>query len=171
MFKMLRVSRFLKIVRNNEGMQLAVNALIAATPQIIRILIITLLFLLIFGIFCVSYLKGRLYDCDTSFVSYSNSLEIQTKWDCLSAGGSWLLSHENFDNIGEAIKTLFIMATTNNWSMIMFKCMQVSVIDQVPLQENFKLFWIFFFIFFILIGSFFLMNLFIGVVVSSFNRQ
>ena len=32
MVKMLRVARFLKLVRKNEGMQLAVDALIAATP-------------------------------------------------------------------------------------------------------------------------------------------
>lgn len=32
-------------------------------------------------------------------------------------------------------------------------------------------YWVFFFIGFVFIGAFFLMNLFVGVVISSFNRQ
>ena len=62
------------------------------------------------------------------------------------------------------------MATTSGWSDIMFASISTSDIDFTP-QLNNNIFWIFFFIAFIVVGSFFLLNLFVGVVISTFNRE
>lgn len=37
------------------------------------------------------------------------------KWDCLSAGGEWVNQIYNFDDIPNAMVTLFVMATTAGW--------------------------------------------------------
>ena len=132
-----------------------------------------LLFFLIFGIIAVSYFKGKLFRCSTQGVTYENieEIEIISKWDCLNSGGYWFNAVKSFDNILVAIMTLFQMATTQGWSEIMFLCAASTSIDYIPDEENLSVPWIIFFIIFIIVGSFFLLNLFVGVVITTFNRQ
>lgn len=62
------------------------------------------------------------------------------------------------------------MATTTGWAAIMFTSMSATDIDQ-ELIKNSNPYWSLFFILFIIVGSFFLLNLFVGVVISNFNRE
>ena len=62
------------------------------------------------------------------------------------------------------------MATTTSWSNIMITADSATDID-LNLQQNINRYWSLLFIFFIIIGSFFLLNLFVGVVISNFNRD
>ena len=75
-----------------------------------------------------------------------------------------------FDNVIEAMKSLFQMATTSGWSDIMFQSLKVTEIDYVQ-NEKTGMYWIIFHIIFIIVGAFFLLNLFVGVVISTFNRE
>jgi hypothetical protein len=52
----------------------------------------------------------------------------------------------------------------------MYFSAQVTEIDYVWKKWT-QEYWVFFFIVFIIVGSFFLINLFVGVVISSFNRE
>ncbi|CDW82905.1 voltage-gated ion channel superfamily [Stylonychia lemnae] len=169
-FKMFRVVRGLRLVSKNEGLQLAVKALIQAIPQIANVTIIMLLFFLIFGIIGISYFKGKFYYCQHDFISDFQVNQIQNKWDCINFGANWINKPYSFDNIFQAMKTLFQMATTSGWSDVMFVSISTSDVDYTPILNN-NLFWILFFIAFIIVGSFFLLNLFVGVVISTFNRE
>jgi hypothetical protein len=40
---------------------------------------------------------------------------VETKWDCLNGGGLWDSRVYNFDNIPNALVTLFAMATNSGW--------------------------------------------------------
>ena len=60
-----------------------------------------------------------------------NSLNIAGKWDCINFGGDWINNDYNFDNIAEAMKTLFVMSTTSGWSDIMYLSISATEIDQV----------------------------------------
>ena len=53
---------------------------------------------------------------------------------------------------------------------MMYACMAVTQIDYEPVKRN-KPTWAVYYILFILVGSFFLLNLFVGVVISNFNRE
>ena len=68
----------------------------------------------------------------------------------------------NFDNISESMMTLFIVASLEGWPDIMYQAIDVTRKDNGPKKEgspaNSG-----FFIIFILIGSFFFLNFFIGV--------
>lgn len=92
------------------------------------------------------------------------------KWDCLNTGGDWHNKYYNFDNIFFAIITLFILCNVSGWQDYMYYAAQVTEIDYVW-QKWTQEYWVYFFIFFMVIGSFFLINLFVGVVISSFNRE
>ena len=61
--RMLRVLRPLRVISRNDGLKLAVKALLMSIPDIINVMIISLLFFLVFGIFSVNYFKGSFHYC------------------------------------------------------------------------------------------------------------
>jgi hypothetical protein len=95
---------------------------------------------------------------------------VLNKWDCLNAGGEWINDFYNFDNIANAIFTLFVMSTTAGWTDVMMSSITSTEIDYVAGTQR-NLFWNLYFIFFLIVGYFFFLNLFIGVVVTNFNTE
>jgi energy-coupling factor transporter transmembrane protein EcfT len=66
--------------------------------------------------------------------------------------------------------TLFILSNNAGWYPIMFIGTTVTEIDYVW-RDGTNSFWVLYFFIFMILGSFFLLNLFTGVVISSFNEQ
>lgn len=62
------------------------------------------------------------------------------------------------------------MSTTQGWADVMYRSISSSDIDYVAVRNNNR-YWILFFIAFIIVGSFFMLNLFVGVVISTFNCE
>ena len=71
--RMLRVLRPLRVISRNEGLKIAVQSLIASIPEIGNVIIISLLFLMLFGILATTYFKGALFHCLTDNMSYADS--------------------------------------------------------------------------------------------------
>jgi hypothetical protein len=80
------------------------------------------------------------------------------------------INDANFDNIFHGMLTLFEMSTTEGWVDIMYLGAATTGIDKQPKREN-SIIISFFFIFFIVFGSFFILNLFVGVVIGTFNNE
>lgn len=98
-------------------------------------------------------------------------LYISTKQDCLNFGGDWLRDMKtNFDDIAFSMITVFIMSQSFNWVDAMNKAVASRGIDMNPMPYS-DPFISFFFILFIIVGSFFITNLFVGVVISTYNRE
>jgi len=91
-------------------------------------LVFCLLFFFLFGIFGVSYLKGAYYYCITDHINIPdvnlygmiNWKIIDTAQDCMDNGGDWIVKDSNFDNIFEAMSTMFKVSLTEGWLDIMF---------------------------------------------------
>ena len=64
-----------------------------------------------------------------------------------------------------------MLSTTALWSTVLLNSMKAQGIDNVPSQEAKKFQWIVFYMAIIILCSFFLLNLFVGVVISTFNRE
>jgi hypothetical protein len=60
------------------------------------------------------------------------------------------------------------MTTIVSWSAVMFSGIDAVGIDLQPIY-NYSQIWTVFFVIFIIFGSFFITNLFVGVVISKFN--
>ena len=67
-YKAFKVLRVLRIISRNEGLKVAVRALIRALPNVVNVTLIMILFLLIFGVIAVSEFKGKFYFCDNEGV-------------------------------------------------------------------------------------------------------
>lgn len=61
--RLLRVLRPLRMISRNEGLKLCVKSLLLAIPGIFNVLVLSLIFFFIFGIFFTNLLKGKLKRC------------------------------------------------------------------------------------------------------------
>lgn len=64
--RMLRVLRPLRMISRNPGLKIAVNSLLNAIPFIGDVIVVSVLFLLLFGILCTNFFKGTLYSCQVN---------------------------------------------------------------------------------------------------------
>lgn len=62
------------------------------------------------------------------------------------------------------------MSSTEGWTDVMWAGVDTNGIDFQPIPNN-KPFWVLFFILFLLFGALFIMNLFVGVVINTFNEE
>ena len=61
--KTFRILRCLRLIGRNEGLKIAVRALLFAIPNIISITVIMIMFFLVFAVISVSYFKGKMFYC------------------------------------------------------------------------------------------------------------
>lgn len=81
-------------------------------------------------------------------------------------GGIWSNRDLNFDNIANGMITLFVLSTLEGWPDYMYYFIDAD--ENGPLKDN-QLQFAWFFVVFILVGSLFLLNLFIGVILVNYH--
>ncbi|KAE9356075.1 hypothetical protein PF008_g3766 [Phytophthora fragariae] len=97
--------------------------------------------------------------------------QLTSQYVCECWGAAWkpVLS-KNFDNVGSAMLTFFILSTSENWSEIMKAACNATSPGMQPIVNHNEV-WIVFFIAFMVVGSFFVMNVFVGVIIDNFNTM
>jgi len=88
---------------------------------------------------------------------------------CVEAGGRWLNMDRNFDNIREAMIALFEITTTEGWMEVLHGAIDSTQAYRKSKRDS-KLAAGIFFFFFMCIGSFFLIQLTVGVIIDNFNK-
>lgn len=108
---------------------------------------------------------------------------------CDAENYTWENSRMNFDHVGKAYLCLFQVATFKGWIQIMNDAIDSREVigggfplsifnvgallqqqDKQPIRET-NIYMYLYFVFFIIFGSFFTLNLFIGVIIDNFNEQ
>ncbi|XP_076136973.1 voltage-dependent T-type calcium channel subunit alpha-1I-like [Alosa pseudoharengus] len=162
--RLLRTLRPLRVISRAPGLKLVVETLITSLKPIGNIVLICCAFFIIFGILGVQLFKGKFYYCVGLDVK-----NITNKSDCLSANYRWVHHKYNFDNLGQALMSLFVLASKDGWVNIMYHGLDAVGIDQQPIM-NYSPWMLLYFISFLLIVSFFVLNMFVGVVVENFHK-
>ncbi|NXC01608.1 SCN5A protein, partial [Orthonyx spaldingii] len=171
----LRALRPLRALSRFEGMRVVVNALLGAIPSIMNVLLVCLIFWLIFSIMGVNLFAGKFGKCVnmTDGNSELNSV-IENKSDCWMYNNTgkifWVNVKVNFDNVGSGYLALLQVATFKGWMDIMYAAVDSREKDDQPKWEN-SLYMYLYFVNFIIFGSFFTLNLFVGVIIDNFNQQ
>ncbi|XP_055302525.1 sodium channel protein para isoform X14 [Sitodiplosis mosellana] len=166
----LRALRPLRAVSRWEGMRVVVNALVQAIPSIFNVLLVCLIFWLIFAIMGVQLFAGKYFKCvDSNKTTLSHEI-IPDRNTCEAENYTWENSRMNFDHVGKAYLCLFQVATFKGWIQIMNDAIDSRDIDKQPIRET-NIYMYLYFVFFIIFGSFFTLNLFIGVIIDNFNEQ
>jgi hypothetical protein len=113
---------------------------------------------------------GKFYYCSDPSVVDKASCSGSFTSDSGPALRVWRNPPQNFDNIGESMLTMFQIATLSSWSNIAYMAVDANNEPEMPPIYNNNPVYVFFFIGFIIICSFFTLNLFVGVVIDNFNR-
>ncbi|KAJ8386087.1 hypothetical protein AAFF_G00176810 [Aldrovandia affinis] len=162
--RLLRTLRPLRVISRAPGLKLVVETLITSLKPIGNIVLICCAFFIIFGILGVQLFKGKFFYCLGLDVK-----NITNKSDCLLASYKWVHHKYNFDNLGQALMSLFVLASKDGWVNIMYHGLDAVGIDQQPVINN-NPWMLLYFISFLLIVSFFVLNMFVGVVVENFHK-
>uniref|UniRef100_A0A803WDS6 Sodium channel protein n=1 Tax=Ficedula albicollis TaxID=59894 RepID=A0A803WDS6_FICAL len=172
----LRALRPLRALSRFEGMRVVVNALVGAIPSIMNVLLVCLIFWLIFSIMGVNLFAGKFGKCinKTEGDMPLDSKIINNMSDCIlynvSGNFYWTKVKVNFDNVGAGYLALLQVATFKGWMDIMYAAVDSRECEEQPEWEC-NLYMYLYFVIFIIFGSFFTLNLFIGVIIDNFNQQ
>ncbi|XP_056226239.1 sodium channel, voltage-gated, type I like, alpha b isoform X2 [Seriola aureovittata] len=170
----LRALRPLRALSRFEGMRVVVNALLGAIPSIMNVLLVCLIFWLIFSIMGVNLFAGKYYHCvNTTSDEILPISIVNNKSECMSLvndSARWKNVKINFDNVGAGYLALLQVATFKGWMDIMYAAVDSRNLEDQPKYEV-NLYMYLYFVIFIIFGSFFTLNLFIGVIIDNFNQQ
>ncbi|XP_069066231.1 voltage-dependent T-type calcium channel subunit alpha-1H isoform X4 [Pleurodeles waltl] len=162
--RLLRTLRPLRVISRAPGLKLVVETLISSLRPIGNIVLICCAFFIIFGILGVQLFKGKFYYCEGL-----DTKNITNRSDCIQARYKWVRRKYNFDNLGQALMSLFVLSSKDGWVNIMYDGLDAVAIDVQPVRNN-NPWMLLYFISFLLIVSFFVLNMFVGVVVENFHK-
>ncbi|KAJ8370038.1 hypothetical protein SKAU_G00100660 [Synaphobranchus kaupii] len=173
----LRALRPLRALSRFEGMRVVVNALVGAIPSIMNVLLVCLIFWLIFSIMGVNLFAGKYYYCfNETAEKIFKVTEVNNKSECFALIDAnhtdirWKNVKINFDNVGAGYLALLQVATFKGWMDIMYAAVDSRKVGDQPIYED-NIYMYIYFVIFIIFGSFFTLNLFIGVIIDNFNQQ
>ena len=159
--RMLRTLRPLRFITTNKQLKCLVLAIIESIGGLFNVFAIIVLIWAMFSIAGMSFFKGKMNFCGQYAVNFYLSEE-----DCIAAGLTWSLHYLNFENILYGLKVLFIYSTIEGWPDYVYWFIDS---DKVLCKiNNHKEFGIFFMIF-LAVSAFFLMNLFTAIVSLNYS--
>uniref|UniRef100_A0A1I8A0L3 Voltage-dependent T-type calcium channel subunit alpha n=1 Tax=Steinernema glaseri TaxID=37863 RepID=A0A1I8A0L3_9BILA len=163
--RLLRALRPLRVINRAPGVKLVVMTLISSLKPIGNIVLICCTFFIIFGILGVQLFKGMMFHCIGPEIA-----NVTTHEECdMDKRNKWVNHRYNFDNLGQALMSLFVLSSKDGWVSIMYQGIDSVGVDMQPI-ENYNEWRMIYFISFLLLVGFFVLNMFVGVVVENFHK-
>ncbi|XP_019371092.1 PREDICTED: voltage-dependent L-type calcium channel subunit alpha-1C isoform X4 [Gavialis gangeticus] len=175
--RVLRVLRPLRAINRAKGLKHVVQCVFVAIRTIGNIVIVTTLLQFMFACIGVQLFKGKLKSCSDSskqtpaeckgyFITYKDGEVTQP----MIQPRSWENSKFDFDNVLNAMMALFTVSTFEGWPELLYRSIDSHMEDVGPIY-NHRVEISIFFIIYIIIIAFFMMNIFVGFVIVTFQEQ
>ncbi|XP_023810553.1 voltage-dependent L-type calcium channel subunit alpha-1D isoform X6 [Oryzias latipes] len=175
--RVLRVLRPLRAINRAKGLKHVVQCVFVAIRTIGNIMIVTTLLQFMFACIGVQLFKGKFYRCTDEAKS---SQEVCKGTYIVYKDGDvnqptmqrrvWHNSDFNFDNVLMAMMALFTVSTFEGWPALLYKAIDSNRENFGPIY-NYRVEISIFFIIYIIIIAFFMMNIFVGFVIVTFQEQ
>ncbi|KAA0713731.1 Voltage-dependent L-type calcium channel subunit alpha-1F [Triplophysa tibetana] len=175
--RVLRVLRPLRAINRAKGLKSVIQCVFVAIRTIGNILIVTTLLQFMFACIGVQLFKGRFYRC-TDEAKHTPD-ECKGLFVVFKDGDMnhpmvrervWENSDFNFDNVLMGMLALFTVSTFEGWPQLLYKSIDANAINRGPIY-NYRVEISIFFIIYIIIIAFFMMNIFVGFVIITFREQ
>ncbi|XP_046727174.1 calcium channel, voltage-dependent, L type, alpha 1F subunit isoform X2 [Silurus meridionalis] len=175
--RVLRVLRPLRAINRAKGLKHVVQCVFVAIRTIGNIMIVTALLQFMFACIGVQLFKGKFYrctdeakhtseQCKGTFVIYKDG-DVTLP---LVRQRIWHNSDFNFDNVLMGMMALFTVSTFEGWPALLYKAIDANSEHHGPIY-NYQVEISIFFIVYIIIIAFFMMNIFVGFVIITFRDQ
>ncbi|XP_047438718.1 calcium channel, voltage-dependent, L type, alpha 1D subunit, a isoform X3 [Mugil cephalus] len=175
--RVLRVLRPLRAINRAKGLKHVVQCVFVAIRTIGNIMIVTTLLQFMFACIGVQLFKGKFYRCTDE--AKSSPEECKGTYILYKDGDVnqptmhkrvWHNSDFNFDNVLMAMMALFTVSTFEGWPALLYKAIDSNRENLGPIY-NYRVEISIFFIIYIIIIAFFMMNIFVGFVIVTFQEQ
>ncbi|XP_042077012.1 voltage-dependent L-type calcium channel subunit alpha-1D isoform X22 [Haplochromis burtoni] len=175
--RVLRVLRPLRAINRAKGLKHVVQCVFVAIRTIGNIMIVTTLLQFMFACIGVQLFKGKFYRCTDD--AKSSPDECKGTYILYNNGDTalpmvkeriWYNSEFNFDNVLMAMMALFTVSTFEGWPTLLYKAIDSNRENMGPIY-NYRIEISIFFIIYIIIIAFFMMNIFVGFVIVTFQEQ
>uniref|UniRef100_A0A8C6VBF8 Voltage-dependent L-type calcium channel subunit alpha n=1 Tax=Naja naja TaxID=35670 RepID=A0A8C6VBF8_NAJNA len=168
--RVLRVLRPLRAINRAKGLKHVVQCVFVAIKTIGNIVLVTFLLQFMFACIAVQLFKGKFYSCTDitkmtesecrgHFILYVDADPTQV----VEKERKWLHNEFHFDNVLSAMMSLF----TN---LLWRKTIDTHTEDMGPIY-NYRMGIAIFFIIYLILIAFFMMNIFVGFIIVTFQEQ
>ncbi|XP_068075602.1 voltage-dependent L-type calcium channel subunit alpha-1C isoform X9 [Danio rerio] len=175
--RVLRVLRPLRAINRAKGLKHVVQCVFVAIRTIGNIVIVTSLLQFMFACIGVQLFKGKFFYCtDTSKQTQAECRGAYILYKDGNVGKpekaqrSWENSDFNFDDVLQGMMALFAVSTFEGWPGLLYRAIDSHAEDVGPIY-NYRVVISIFFIIYIIIIAFFMMNIFVGFVIVTFQEQ
>ncbi|NP_001384627.1 voltage-dependent L-type calcium channel subunit alpha-1S [Gallus gallus] len=175
--RVLRVLRPLRAINRAKGLKHVVQCVFVAIKTIGNIVVVTTLLQFMFACIGVQLFKGKFYSCtDPSkltekecrghFINYvdGDPTQIELKERV------WFHNAFHFNNVLSAMMSLFTVSTFEGWPELLYRAIDTNDENKGPIY-NYRVEIAMFFIIYIILIAFFMMNIFVGFVIVTFQEQ
>ncbi|KAJ8707324.1 hypothetical protein PYW08_010576 [Mythimna loreyi] len=172
--RVFRVLRPLRAINRAKGLKHVVQCVIVAIKTIGNILLVTSLLQFMFAVMGVQMFKGKFFRC--------NDISKMTKDECqgtylvfenrnyLVRDREWTRYDFHFDNVMKGMLTLFTVSTFEGWPGLLYVSIDSNAEDRGPIT-NFRPIVAAYYIIYIIIIAFFMVNIFVGFVIVTFQNE
>ena len=166
----IRAFRAFRLMGRFKQTRLVALVLLYCIPEVINVVVFSILLWLIGGIIGVQLFAGKTALCnDLLVVSRAQCVGLFTDPDGNVIPRIWTERvWGSFNNIGMALYSLFPIIGISGWNDQMYATMDITGINLQPQRESAPAYAVYFVIF-IIIGSWFTANLFTGAIVNTFK--
>lgn len=169
--RILRAVRPLRALTKSSGMRAVLKSVALSVGAMVNVSVVMLMFFVIFGIMGVQIFAGRFYRCNDPSVRHRSecvgSFAHPTEGEV--AVRRWRNAYLNFDNLYRALVSLFVTSTLDGYGQIMFDALDSVEVDEQPRQDANPAAFLFF-LAFVVLCAFSLLNLYVGVIFYQFSR-
>ncbi|XP_053203092.1 muscle calcium channel subunit alpha-1-like isoform X2 [Panonychus citri] len=175
--RVLRVLRPLRAINRAKGLKHVVQCVIVAIKTIGNIMLVTFLLNFMFAVIGVQLFKGKFYrctdesketpeDCQGFFIDFEDG-DINRP---IIKERTWDNNVFNFDDVAKAMLTLFTVSTFEGWPTLLEVSMDSRAEDLGPTM-NYRPVVSIFYIIYIIVIAFFMVNIFVGFVIVTFQNE
>ncbi|XP_063370075.1 voltage-dependent calcium channel type D subunit alpha-1-like isoform X2 [Cydia amplana] len=172
--RVFRVLRPLRAINRAKGLKHVVQCVIVAIKTIGNILLVTNLLQFMFAVMGVQMFKGKFFfctdttkltetECQGTYIIYKNNEPERME-------RIWKEHKWNFDDVLNGMLTLFTVSTFEGWPGLLSVSMDSHKEDEGPI-ENSRPLVAFFYISYIIVIAFFMVNIFVGFVIVTFQKE
>ncbi|XP_011305277.1 muscle calcium channel subunit alpha-1 isoform X6 [Fopius arisanus] len=175
--RVLRVLRPLRAINRAKGLKHVVQCVIVAVKTIGNIVLVTSLLQFVFAVIGVQLFKGKFFQCND--VSKITEAECHGTYLIYEEGNInrpvmkerlWSRNRFHFDDVAKAMLTLFTVSTFEGWPGLLYVSIDSNRESYGPIH-NFRPIVAAYYIIYIIIIAFFMVNIFVGFVIVTFQNE
>ncbi|XP_064457887.1 voltage-dependent calcium channel type A subunit alpha-1-like isoform X3 [Ornithodoros turicata] len=174
--RVLRVLRPLKTIKRVPKLKAVFDCVVTSLKNVFNILIVYILFQFIFAVIAVQLFNGKFHHCTDD--SKLTQAECQGEFYVFTDGDkppkverrSWNHRHFHYDNVMAAMLTLFTVQTGEGWPQVLQHSMDSTEEDKGPLPR-YRIEMSIFYVVFFIVFPFFFVNIFVALIIITFQEQ